>query len=130
MGNYGETINIASPLFRRLSDDAAILAQALDMRLDTKPGTYWDDPDYGLEVDDYINAGLTPDAIEQIASAIKSECEKDERVSSAAVTPVVERTEGGYSLRHKIRVFPVSAGPFEFVGAIFEFAGGKLRKGA
>lgn len=130
MGIYGETINISSPLFRRLSDDAAILAQALDMRLDTKQGTYWDDPDYGLEVDDYINAGLTSDALAQVASAVKAECEKDERVAAAAVTPLIERTEGGYSLRPSIKVFPVSGGPFEFTGPVIEFGGGKLRKGA
>ena len=101
---YGETINIDSPLFRRLTGDEAILAQALEMRLDTRAGTFWDDPDYGLMVDDYINAGLTAEGIEGVAAAVKAECEKDERVSSAAVTPLVERTEGGVSLRPSVRI--------------------------
>lgn len=125
---YGQTININSPLFRTLSGDEAILAQALEMRLDTRAGTYWDDPDYGLMVDDYINAGLTADAVVAVAAAIKAECEKDERVSSAAVTPLVEQTEGGYSIRPKIRVFPVLGGPFDFVGPLVNFANGELRK--
>lgn len=125
---YGETINIDSPLFRRLIGDEAVLAQALTMRLDTRRGTYWDDPDYGLMVDDLTNAGLTRDAVVSVAGAIKAECEKDERVSSAAVTPTVEQTEGGLSIRPSIRVFPASGRPFDFVGPLVNFAGGALRK--
>lgn len=130
MGNYGETIDASSPLFRRLLDDESILAQALLLRLDTRRGTDWTDPDYGLQVDDLLNAGLTSDALAQVASAIKAECEKDERVSSVAVTPVVEQADGGYSLRPDIRVFPNTGGPFSFVGPLLSFGGGALRKNA
>ncbi|MFO0588842.1 MAG: hypothetical protein U0441_14930 [Polyangiaceae bacterium] len=128
MGNYGETINIDSPLFRRLSDDAAILAQALNMRLDTEKGTYWDDPDYGLSVSNYENAGLTSESLAYVASAIKSECEKDERVSSAAVDPGLEIIEGGYALRPKIKIFPVTGDAFSFVGPLMNFTGASLRR--
>lgn len=129
MGVYGESIDISSPLFRRTVDDETILGQALEMRLDTRRGTYWDDPDYGLQVDDLLNAGLTPDAIVQYSAAIKAECEKDERVVSVAVTPLVEQIEGGgYSLRPDIKVFPNTGGPFSFTGPVSTFTGAALRK--
>lgn len=129
-GEYGLTINIDSPAFRRLRGDDAVLEQALKMRLGTRRGTYWDDPDYGVSFDDYLNAGLTPDAIEQVAAELRAECEKDERVSSAAVTPNLTRTAAGYELAPLVKVFPRTGAVFEFVGPIWKFAGGLLRKDA
>lgn len=129
MGDYGESINIFSPMFRRLTEDEAILSQALYMRLDTRRGFYWDDPEYGLSVDDLLNAGLTSDALVNLSAAIKSECEKDERVSSVTVVPAVNQTPGGYEVSPDIRVFPLSGGSFQFVGPVLSFGDGALRKG-
>jgi len=129
MGAYGETIDIFSVMFRRLSDDERILSQALYMRLNTRRGFLWDDPDYGLATDDLLNAGLTSDALVSLTAAIKAECEKDERVSSVAVTPTVVSTDGGYSITPEIRVFRNGGGSFELTGPIFAFGSGALRKG-
>lgn len=115
-------------MFRRLTGDEAILSQALYMRLDTRRGFYWDDPDYGLSADDLLNAGLTSDALESLSAAIKAECEKDERVSSAAVVPNVAQGVGGYEVRPDIRVFPLTGASFQFVGPIMSFGDGALRK--
>ncbi|AUX33211.1 uncharacterized protein SOCE836_053650 [Sorangium cellulosum] len=54
MSAYGESINIDSPTFRRTRDPARIIAQAIEMRLSTRRGTYIDDPDYGLLIDDLL----------------------------------------------------------------------------
>lgn len=116
-------------MFRRLTEDEAILSQALYMRLDTRRGFYWDDPDYGLSVDDLLNAGLTSDALVNLSAAIKSECEKDERVSSVTVVPAVNQTPGGCEVSPDIRVFPLSGGTFQFVGPVLSFGDGALRKG-
>lgn len=131
MGEYGLTIDMNSPVFRRLRDDAEILKQALQRRLETRRGSDWTDPDYGLLVDDYLGDGLTPEAIERAAGEIKAEVEKDERVRSAAVTPkVTVLSDGSVELAPEIVVFPRQGEPFDFVGPIYNFTGGKLRKAA
>lgn len=129
MGEYGESIKIASPFFRRTKDDAVILGQALEMRLDTRKGTFWDAPGYGLAVDEYLNEGITSDGIEGIRAAIKAECEQDERVASAAVTCEPEQTPEGWSLTPDIRIFPVTGEPFTLTGPIYTFTGSAIRKG-
>lgn len=130
MGEYGTTINVDSPAFRRLTGDEAVLAQAITLRVQTRRGTYWDDPDYGTLVDDYLGAGLTSDALALVAAELKAEVEKDERVSSAAVIPSVIQTATGFTLAPSIKVFPLTGSPFDFTGPIWAFAGGALRKDA
>lgn len=129
MFEYGITIDVGSPVFRRLRDDEAVLAQALQMVLETRRGDDWTDPEYGLLVDDYLGDGLTADGIERVAGEIKATLERDERVRSVAVTPNVRQTATGYELQPAINVFPRTGEPFEFVGPLWQFAGGKLRPG-
>jgi phage baseplate assembly protein W len=90
--SYGESINIDSPTFRRTRDRARIKAQAIEMRLSTRRGTYFDDPDYGLLVDDLLLDAAPAGRRSRIAAAIAGEIEKDERVESATVTLA---TDGG-----------------------------------
>jgi len=130
MGEYGKTIDIHGAFFRELSDDTAILQQALEMRMQTKRGYYWDDPEYGLLIDDYLNEGLTQDALVRVASEIKAQCEADERVNSAAVTPNVTAVEGGYELKPEVMIFPRTGTPFSFVLPVTKIDGPMLRKQA
>lgn len=83
---FGESINIDSPTFRRTRDDARIGAQAIEMRLKTRRGTYFDDPDYGLLLDDLLLDAAPAGARARIAADIAGEIEKDERVESSTVT--------------------------------------------
>ena len=85
MGIYGETVDIRSRTFRRLTDDQRILVQAVIMRLSTKPGTYWTDPAYGFPLSDLVNAGLTQDALARVPGQVKAQLELDERFASVAV---------------------------------------------
>jgi phage baseplate assembly protein W len=86
MGIYGQTIDIRSRTFRRLSDDQRILVQAVITRLSTKPGTYWTDPAYGFPLSDLVNAGLTQDALARVPGQVKAQLEQDERFASVTVT--------------------------------------------
>jgi phage baseplate assembly protein W len=112
---YGESINVDSPFFARLTDDQAILTQAILLRLSTKRGFYWADPEYGLSLADYINDGLTPDALARLPVEVQSELEKDERIASAAVSAAITETPQGAAVNLSIRVTPVEGKTFTFV---------------
>ncbi|MFS8068763.1 MAG: hypothetical protein ACMG6S_20575 [Byssovorax sp.] len=112
---YGESINVDSPFFARLTDDQAILTQAILLRLSTKRGFYWADPEYGLSLADFINDGLTPDAIARLPMEVQSELEKDERIAGAAVSAAITTTPQGASVSLSIRVVPVDGSAFTFV---------------
>jgi phage baseplate assembly protein W len=114
---YGESIDIDSPFGARLTDDQAILTQAILMRLSTQRGLYWADPEYGLLLSGYVNEGLTPDALARIPQEVQSELEKDERVASASVTAAVTNGPQGVSMTLGIKVTPVQGQDFAFVVA-------------
>jgi len=84
---YGETINIASPSFARLTDDRAILEQAILMRLETRRGTLPKDPEYGLLLTDYINAEMSAETLTRIPAEVQHELEKDQRIQAVTVVP-------------------------------------------
>lgn len=86
------------------------LAMALCRRLMTPRGGLFYDPDYGLDLRDYLNAGVTDAEMETLPEEIRLELEKDERVQSAAVDFVYTRQ--AESLKITI-VVSTSVGPFE-----------------
>lgn len=67
------------------------LAQALARRLQTPRGALaaiGDDPDYGLDLRDYVGADVGSGAEAEIEAAVRAECLKDERVQDVDVTAV------------------------------------------
>jgi phage baseplate assembly protein W len=72
------------------------LGQALARRLVTTHGSLIDDPDYGLDVRDYINDDVSASDLFQLARKVEAELAKDERVSRSAV--VATFTDGKMSL--------------------------------
>jgi hypothetical protein len=56
---YGTTIDAADPFFGILTDDQAILTQACVLRLQTRRGTLWTDPEYGDAIMEVLQDGLT-----------------------------------------------------------------------
>ncbi len=114
---YGETLDIDSAFFRRLTDDQAILIQAMVMRLSTKRGFYWADPEYGYALTDLVNEGLTTDALARIPIEVQSELEKDERVAAVFVTATITNGAQGVAVRLGIQVTPVEGKTFNFVVA-------------
>lgn len=60
-----------------------LVAEALVRRLMTPRGRLMGDPDYGLDLRQYVNADMSPRDIASLRSAVVAECEKDERVASA-----------------------------------------------
>ena len=90
------------------------LAQAIARRLETPRGRmpWW--PEYGTDLRDLVNSGLTDSAI---ASAAEAECLKDERVEDVDV--VVERDAGAMTLTVAITD---ADGPFDAVLTISQAA--------
>lgn len=106
-GVYGETINIDKPTFRRLKDnDTLVLAQAITMRLETRRGTYFDDPEYGLDLDELLLEGVTTESLARIAAEIAGEIEKEERVETATVTAETSPSGAGVALSFIAEITP------------------------
>ena len=76
-------------------------AQSLARRLITKRGTLIDDPNYGIDVRDWLNLETTPKNARLLSAQAASELRKDDRVVSATVT--VTYGVGTMSLRCVVR---------------------------
>ena len=115
MGAYGESVDIFNRNFKPLSDDQQIVLQAAYMRVSTAPGTYWDDPDYGILLTELVNADLSEDDLLSLESRVKAQLELDERIDTAIVAAVIEETTGGsVSVRMTIRLVPSEGEAFTF----------------
>lgn len=63
----------------------AAIGQALLRRLVTKRGTLPDDPNYGIDVRAYCNAGVPVQRLRDISGQVQLELSKDDRVSTCTV---------------------------------------------
>lgn len=130
MGAYGTTIDINDPFFRPLTDDRAILTQAIVMRLDTQRATYWTDPEYGLPVTNLLNEGLTDKRLARIPAEIAAELEKDERIAAVDVTTRIDGKSPSLRIILALRVSPVEGDTFPLTLAISDLTVELLTKGA
>lgn len=62
------------------------LIKKIQQRLITPTGALYWDPAYGLDVRQYLNAAFTSAKLQEVQSAVKRQCELDERVLFAQVT--------------------------------------------
>ena len=98
-----------------LISGAKVVAEAVARRITTPRGSLRGQPDYGIDVRDYLNEGLTPARVFALKAAIQAEAEADPRVASVDVDVTHDPKAG--SLR--VSVAGVSSlGPFELVLAI------------
>lgn len=81
---YGRTLNIDT--FEFLDDDAAILAQAVEMRISTQPGIYFKDPLYGLPVEDLLGESYDAGKGARLGARIAAEVSEDDRILGATAT--------------------------------------------
>lgn len=128
---YGETINIYSPLFARLTDDQAILTQAVLMRLNTKRGSDWSDPEYGYAISDLVNEGLSQENLARIPVEVALEVEKDERIASCtAVVSSIRSTPSGAAILLSLVITPVDGPSFSLTLSINDVSVELLTRGA
>ena len=85
MGFYGESVDTTSPTFARLTDDDAIMRQAVELCLSTRQGALWSAPEYGRSLREKLLKGLTADEVEGIPPWVASGLEEDERIAHVDV---------------------------------------------
>lgn len=90
---FGTRVDIGSPFFRTTTVDATIAAQRAEMVLGTRRGTYWRRPDYGLLIEDFVNAEVSAASFSRLASQIKGALAVDELFQDAGITVSVRTTE-------------------------------------
>lgn len=113
---FGVTLDVFSPILATLTDPQRVLLQAAWMRLNTRRGTYWDAPEYGLLVSDFLNDDVRPESLGEISSLVKAQLEQDERLEAAIVDAEIrESTAGDVAIRLGIRLVPNEGEEFSFI---------------
>ena len=103
-----------------LTSDAAEVSgvtcwlQALTRRLQTPIGTLIDDPDYGYDILDQLDAEIALSDLDGIGADVDSEFLKDERTLSSSTNVVSSVQNGAVTLRLTSRVRS-GLGPFTMV---------------
>lgn len=70
----------------RTVSGARLLAEACVRRITTPRGMVLDDPDFGVDVRDYLGAGVTSLELARMRAEVQAELGKDERIVQATVT--------------------------------------------
>ena len=114
MVDYGTTVSCVSDLAApaRLVSGLRVVGEAIARRLLTPAGGLIDDPEYGLDLRQYVNGDLTRADLARLASEIETEARKDQRV--AAVRAVVTYDERALKLTATLEV-RTGSGPFSLV---------------
>ncbi len=116
---YGRDLSCVDDLAVDFSDvdpeSTRGIAESLVRRLTTPRGKLLDDPNYGLDLRQYLNTGIvSPNGISDVSVAVRGECKKDDRVDDLTVT--VDFTESTKVMTVTLRVLPVDStlGGFTF----------------
>jgi phage baseplate assembly protein W len=87
---YGTDLSCVSDVTPQLDevDPESVLGigQAIARRLTTARGQLLDDANYGTDLRGYLNNAMTTAALRDMASQVRAECLKDDRVVDADVT--------------------------------------------
>lgn len=85
--DFGRDLSCADDLEDDMAEveGPALVAQAIYRRLYTPRGALWQDPDYGLDLRDYLSRRMTAAEIAAIPGDVVKEILKDERVERATV---------------------------------------------
>lgn len=62
-----------------------LVAEACYRRISTRRGEIIDDPDYGIDLSDLVQKGLTPGMLAMVPTVVKAQLAKDPRVSAVSV---------------------------------------------
>jgi hypothetical protein len=63
------------------------------LRLTTERGTLWDDPDFGYDLGQFLNRGVTQQRIREVSGLARLELLKDDRVADARVEILPDGTD-------------------------------------
>jgi hypothetical protein len=133
MTDYGRDVSATTDLHTgRVSTGPRLVAEAAFRRLITARGSLIDDPNYGLDVRQFIHEGLTPGRIASIPGRIKQEVGKDDRILPESLR-VDMRLDGPLTSQVatiSVRGLTSDEEPFELVMAVSEITVQLLKAGA
>ena len=112
--DYGNDIGFSldlDPLFL-LASGPVIVAQALARRFETPRGSLFYDPEYGMDLREFLNESLADSDLLVIQTAVAAEARRDERVNSCSATVTLDRLS--QTLTVKLALV-LSTGPFTLV---------------
>lgn len=93
-------------------DTALAVAQSNYRRITTPHGSVPDDPDYGMDIRQFLQRGLTRNSVIEIPGAVRGELEKDDRNKveslSVAMTPAVDLKSFDLDIRGETADAPYS----------------------
>lgn len=122
---YGSDISCGQDFDPEMTEldgfDYRVLGQAAFRRLDCPRGALPDDPDYGIDLRDFLHEGLTEQEIRAMKGRIGSELRKDDRIESVTVDVTPSLTVDGLRLRIVIQIVPRDPrfdGPFSMTLAL------------
>ena len=99
-----------------------LVGQAIARRLSTPRGGLIDDPNYGYDLTQWLNADVGPQDLGQIQANTQAECLKDQRITSAVVTvtpPASALIQGVTAIYMMVSiVLTTGAGPFTLTLAV------------
>lgn len=116
---FGESIDTRSPTLAPLRDDPLIIAQWVELCLQTPRGFMWSAPEYGCDLKAYVGRGLTDDDFAILPAEIRGALQSDERIANADVALARGYSAGGsVVLKLTITISPkgAEATPFTLTG--------------
>jgi phage baseplate assembly protein W len=115
MADFGIDLSALPDLSFGLKSGRENLAEAIARRLITPLGSLFYDPNYGLDLRQYLNEALTDEVRYEIETLAATECEKDERVLAAEVKLIDTSTPRTLQLAISLET---AEGPFRLILAI------------
>lgn len=91
------------------SDETAqeILGNAIARRFSTNPGTFFTNPAYGLNLEDWVGKPVTVETIGRLPIAMRAQAEDDERVLQARAEVVSVTGQGTPDARISVKIYIV-----------------------
>jgi hypothetical protein len=107
-------------------DSPLAVAQANFRRLTTARGTVPDEPNYGLDVREFLNHGLTRKSLQEIPGQVRGELTKDDRNDASALSVEMVIAADFKSFDLVVRA-QAAAGPYSLTLAVSD-AGALLKE--
>jgi phage baseplate assembly protein W len=108
---WGGVTDVTTPSVMVTGNTA--IAQMLLRRFTTPRGRLLSDPNFGLDLTNYVNTAVTSATLASLAKQCNQEATKDERVRSAAIT--LTFLTGAITISGTVTT---ANGPFTFVGVV------------
>lgn len=98
-----------------------LMSEAAHRRLRTRRGLLLDDPNYGIDVIDFLSAELTPAELASLPGQVDGELRKDERIGSSTTTQTTAAADVALTV-----VCETALGPFSLTLPVAQVTADKL----